>query len=128
MIDQTYNTYLNASTYISNTAFESASLSEQQLLAFADYTMAGLYHPLIMTDERAMMREAKQMTPENVTELAALLDVMAEQGAKVSVNSQKLVAENSELFAVTDDCFMFSGSMPEGDEAEEASGEVDEAA
>ena len=74
------------------------------------------------------MREAKQMTPEDVTELAALLDVMAEQGAKVSVNSQKLVAENSELFAVPDDCFMFSGSMPEGDEAEEASGEVDEAA
>ena len=58
MIDQTYNTYLNASTYISNTTFDSASLSEEQLLAFADYTMAGLYHPLIMTDERAMMREA----------------------------------------------------------------------
>lgn len=58
MIDQTYNTYLNAGTYISNTTFDSASLSEEQLLAFADYTMAGLYHPTIMTDERAMMREA----------------------------------------------------------------------
>ena len=58
MMNQTYNTYLNAATYISNTTFDSASLSEQQLLAFADYTMAGLYHPLIMTDERSMMREA----------------------------------------------------------------------
>ena len=58
MIDQTYNTYLNAGTYISNTTFDSASLSEEQLLAFADYTMAGLYHPTIMTDERTMMREA----------------------------------------------------------------------
>lgn len=58
MINQTYNTYLNAGTYISNTTFDSASLSEEQLLAFADYTMAGLYHPLIMTDERSMMREA----------------------------------------------------------------------
>lgn len=58
MMNQTYNTYLNAATYISNTTFDSASLSEEQLLAFADYTMAGLYHPLIMTDERSMMREA----------------------------------------------------------------------
>lgn len=58
MINQTYNTYLNAGTYISNTTFDSASLSEEQLLAFADYVMAGLYHPLIMTDERSMMREA----------------------------------------------------------------------
>lgn len=58
MINQTYNTHLNAVTYISNTNFDSASLSEEQLLAFADYTLAGLYHPMIMTDERAMMHEA----------------------------------------------------------------------
>ena len=58
MINQTYNTYLNASTYISNTAFNAASLSEEQLLAYADYIVNGLYHPTIMTDERAMMREA----------------------------------------------------------------------
>lgn len=58
MINQTYNTHLNAATYISNTTFDSASLSEEQLLAFADYTLDGLYHPTIMTDERTMMREA----------------------------------------------------------------------
>ena len=58
MINQTYNTWLNAATYISNTTFDAASLSEEQLLAFADYIIDGLYHPTIMTDERAMMREA----------------------------------------------------------------------
>ena len=58
MINQTYNTWLNAATYISNTTFDAASLSEEQLLAFADYIIDGLYHPTIMTDERTMMREA----------------------------------------------------------------------
>ncbi|MGN0996938.1 MAG: insulinase family protein [Candidatus Ventricola sp.] len=58
MVNQTYNTWLNAATYISNTTFDVASLSEEQLLAFADYVVNGLYHPTIMTDERTMMREA----------------------------------------------------------------------
>ena len=106
MIDQTYNTYLNASTYISNTAFESASLSEEQLLAFADYTMAGLYHPLIMTDERTMMREAYRYE-------------LADEDAPLV-----LTQEDVDGFIVS----VFSGSMPEDDEAVEASGEADEAA
>ena len=58
MINQTYKTYLNAATYPCNTIYPSASLSEEQLLKFVDYTMSGVLDPLVVTDERAMMREA----------------------------------------------------------------------
>ena len=57
IINQTYNTFFNAGTYISNATYFSSSLSEAQLLRYADYILDGMYHPLIMTDERAMMRE-----------------------------------------------------------------------
>ena len=56
------------------------------------------------------MHEAKQTTVEDIRELAGLCDVLAEKGARISVHSQKLVEENSGMFARTDDCFMFSGS------------------
>ncbi len=58
MIGQTYNTFLNAMTFSSMTIFPSASLSEDQLAVFMDYTLNGVFHPIIMQDERAMMREA----------------------------------------------------------------------
>ena len=42
---------------ISNTSYVSASLSEAQLLACADYLLDGLYHPMLLTDARGVMRE-----------------------------------------------------------------------
>ena len=62
------------------------------------------------SDTLRYMHEAKQTTVEDIRELAGLCDVLAEKGARISVHSQKLVEENSGMFARTDDCFMFSGS------------------
>lgn len=58
MISQTYNTFLNAETHSNFTIYPCASLSEDQLYKFVDYDMAGVFYPMIMTDEHAMMREA----------------------------------------------------------------------
>ena len=58
MCSQTYNTYLNAATYPYCTLYPAASLSEDQLYVYVDYILSGVFHPTIMNDERAMMREA----------------------------------------------------------------------
>ena len=60
------------------------------------------------------MHEAKQTTAEDIMELADILDVMAEKGARVTVHNQNLVEQNSGQFAVTDDCFMFSDGLTDG--------------
>lgn len=54
----TYNTYINAATYNTFTCYPSSSLSEEQLLKFVDFYMDGVYHPLVVNDERLMQREA----------------------------------------------------------------------
>ncbi len=58
MINQTYVTFLNALTYPTVTVYPVASLSEEQLAANIDYNLNGVFKPLVLTDERAMMREA----------------------------------------------------------------------
>jgi presequence protease len=47
---QTYNTYMNAGTYSIMTTYPVASLSEEQLLKYADYYTDSCFHPLIYTD------------------------------------------------------------------------------
>ncbi|MBQ7487359.1 MAG: insulinase family protein, partial [Clostridia bacterium] len=54
----TYSTMLNAYTDSTYTAFETASLSEEQLLMNMDVYLDGVFHPLVVEDEHAMMREA----------------------------------------------------------------------
>ena len=61
-------------------------------------------------DKLRYMHEAKQTTAEDIRELAGILDWMDEKGARVSIHNQKLVENNSDQFAVTDDCYMFSDS------------------
>ena len=58
MSTQTYNTYLNAETWQNVTIYPCASQSEEQLLAYMDVYMSGVLEPLIVTEERSMMREA----------------------------------------------------------------------
>jgi hypothetical protein len=48
---QTYNTYMNASTSKRFTTYPVASLSEAQLLRFADYYTDSCFHPMIMENE-----------------------------------------------------------------------------
>lgn len=47
---QTYNTYMNAATYDVMTTYPVASLSEAQLLKYADYYTDSCFHPMIYTD------------------------------------------------------------------------------
>ena len=58
LIYQTYNTYMNAMTGALYTTYPVASLSEAQLLKYADYYTDSCLHPLILTDESIFREEA----------------------------------------------------------------------
>lgn len=55
---QTYNTYMNAMTGSLYTTYPVASLSEEQLLKYADYYTDSCLNPLILTDESIYREEA----------------------------------------------------------------------
>ena len=58
LIYQTYNTFMNAMTYDRMTTFPVSSLSEAQLLKYADYYTDSCLHPSIMEDESIFREEA----------------------------------------------------------------------
>ena len=51
LIYQTYNTYMNAATYQVMTTYPVASLSEAQLLKYADFYLDSCFNPMIYEDE-----------------------------------------------------------------------------
>ncbi len=55
---QTYNTYMNASTYSHMTIYPVASLSEAQLLKLADFYTDSCFHPMVLEDESIFREEA----------------------------------------------------------------------
>ncbi len=55
---QTYNTYMNAATYPLMTTYPVASLSEAQLLKYADFYTDSCLHPMILKDESIFRTEA----------------------------------------------------------------------
>ncbi len=55
---QTYNTFMNAMTYPLMTTYPVASLSEEQLLQYADFYTDSCLHPSILTDESIFREEA----------------------------------------------------------------------
>ena len=55
---QTYNTYMNASTYPFMTIYPVASLSEEQLYTLADYYTDSVFNPMLMTDKSIFDEEA----------------------------------------------------------------------
>ena len=65
LIYQTYNTYMNASTYDRMTTYPVASLSEEQLLRYADYYTDSCLYPMIMEDESIFREEAWRYRLEN---------------------------------------------------------------
>lgn len=58
LISQTYNTYMNAMTAQWYTTYPIGSLSEAQLLKFADYYTDSCLHPNILSDESIYREEA----------------------------------------------------------------------
>ncbi len=55
---QTYNTYMNASTYSFMTTYPIASLSEDQLLKYADFYTDSCFNPMVTTDKSIFDEEA----------------------------------------------------------------------
>ena len=65
---QTYNTYMNAQTQALLTTYPVASLSEAQLLKYADYYTDSCLHPMVLEDESIFREEAwryRMNTPED---------------------------------------------------------------
>ena len=58
LIYQTYNTYMNASTYPNMTTYPVASLSEAQLLRYADLYVDSCLNPMVEREEAIFRREA----------------------------------------------------------------------
>ena len=66
LIYQTYNTYMNAYTTDAMTSYPVASLSEEQLLALADFYTDCCLHPLIMEREDIYRTEAWRYEMEDM--------------------------------------------------------------
>lgn len=62
---QTYNTYMNASTYQVMTTYPVASLSEAQLLKYADFYLDSCFNPMIYEDETIFDSEAWRYSLES---------------------------------------------------------------
>lgn len=58
LLYQTYNTYMNAETGPAYTTYPVASLSEEQLLAYADFYTDSCLHPRVLEDESLFRQEA----------------------------------------------------------------------
>ncbi len=58
LINQTYNTYMNAATSQNSTTFLFSSLSQAQLLSLGDYYLDSVFHPMIYSDKSIFDREA----------------------------------------------------------------------
>ena len=88
---QTYNTYMNALTAMDNTMYPESSLSEDQLYVYADFVMDGVLHPLVVSDERAMMREAyRYELTDRDAEITLSGTVYSEMLGALSMNQRHL--------------------------------------
>ncbi len=58
LVNQTYNTYMNAATAQSVTSFPLSSLSEEQLLKLSDYYLDCVFNPKLYDDPSIFDREA----------------------------------------------------------------------
>jgi Zn-dependent M16 (insulinase) family peptidase len=64
---QTYQTLMNAYTYDRMTMYPLGSLSQEQLLALADYYIDSCFHPMIMEDESIFKTEAWRYRAEKAS-------------------------------------------------------------
>lgn len=91
----TYNTYMNASTYMENTSYEFSSLSDEQLIAIARYYLSGLSDPLALKDSHPLGREAYryQLYDENddITVTGAVFNEMEASNSKISRGAYQAV-------------------------------------
>lgn len=85
---QTYNTYMNAMTSQLYTTYPVASLSEEQLLKYADFYTDSCLHPIILEDESIFREEAwRYRLADMESELTIEGTVYSEMLGATSINS-----------------------------------------
>ena len=86
---QTYNTYMNAMTAPLYTTYPVASLSEEQLLKYADFYTDSCLHPLILEDESIFREEAwRYRLADKESDLTIEGTVYSEMLGAVDINSE----------------------------------------
>ncbi len=96
---QTYNTYMNASTYNFMTTYPVASLSEDQLLKYADFYTDSVFNPLIIEDESIFREEAWRYTLSDAEgELGVAGTVYSEMQGAYTINRAASLAFDQTLF------------------------------
>ena len=86
---QTYNTYMNAMTSQLYTTYPVASLSEEQLLKYADYYTDSCLHPMILEDESIFLEEAwRYRLADMDSDLTIEGTVYSEMLGATSINSE----------------------------------------
>lgn len=65
LLSQTYNTFMNAFTYNIMTTYPVSSLSEAQLLKYADFYLDSCFHPLLLEDETIFQQECWRYSLES---------------------------------------------------------------
>ena len=114
---QTYNTFMNAQTADAMTQFPVASLSEDQLLALADYYVDSCFHPMIMTDESIFRTQAWHYNlPDMDSDLTYEGVVYSEVSGLMTLDSMALEYANDVTFPGAALSYSFGGlpeSIPE---------------
>lgn len=96
---QTYNTFMNAFTYDVMTTYPVASLSEQQLLMYADYYTDSCFNPRLYDDESIFLEEAWRYAlnkPESKLTIAGT--VYSEMQGAYTLDSAALLNFKKTLF------------------------------
>lgn len=109
---QTYNTYMNAGTYNFMTSYPVASLSEAQLLKYADYYTDSCFNPIVCTDQSIFTEEAWRYvlnTPEDELTLAGT--VYSEMKGSYTLSSAARSNFLKDLFPGST-CGNVSGGIP----------------
>ncbi|MBQ3755542.1 MAG: insulinase family protein [Oscillospiraceae bacterium] len=89
LLYQTYNTYMNATTGQAYTTYPVASLSEAQLLKYADFYLDSCMHPMLMEDENIFREEAWRYRLGSLEEdLAIEGTVYSEMRSAMDISSQ----------------------------------------
>ncbi len=89
LMNQTYNTFMNAFTYPLMTSYPVASLSEEQLLRYADFYTDSCLHPSILKDESIYREEAwRYRLADEDAELTIEGTVYSEMLAALDLDSQ----------------------------------------
>ena len=96
---QTYNTYMNAFTMDAMTSYPIASLSEAQLLKYADFYTDSCLHPMILQDESIFRTEAWRYRMAGMEDDLTLEGtVYSEMQGALNLNGMALLNANRAAF------------------------------